>query len=250
MSNLSQNTILITGASRGLGRAIAKKCADAGAKLVLHYGSNQTAMDQVASELGDAILGTIAHDLSTPMAGAALWDKAMAIAPNLNALINNAAIAEVGAFEGSDEDWMKCWQRTLAVNLHAPADLCRAAITHFDANQGGGIVNITSRAAQRGDKMDFSAYAASKAGLTGFTQTIAKGCADRGIYAYCIAPGWIETEMAPTDPAIRGAAVAETPIGRFAEPSEIASLAAFLLSGDCQSATGATFDVNGASHLR
>jgi NAD(P)-dependent dehydrogenase (short-subunit alcohol dehydrogenase family) len=250
MSNLRGTNVLITGASRGVGRAIARTCARNGAQLVLHYGQSHEAMKSLVEDLGPAVSGAISLDLSQAGAGEDLWIKAREIAPDLNALVNNAAIATSVPFEGADDDWQQGWQQTMAVNLQAPADLCRAALASFSKNTGGSIVNITSRAAQRGDKMDFAAYAASKAALAALTQTIAKGAAAQDVLAYCIAPGWIETDMAPAAGAIRDAATAETPLGRFADPKEIAELAAFLLSGACASATGASFDVNGASHLR
>ena len=143
-----------------------------------------------------------------------------------------------------------CWSKVMAANLQAPADTCRAAIASFNKIGGGQIVNIASRAGQRGDHLDFAAYAASKGALLALTRTIAKGTAKDNICAYNIAPGWINTEMAPTDPVVIEKATAEIPIGRFAEPSEIGDLTAFLLSGACASSTGATFDVNGASYLR
>lgn len=250
MSKPSQPVILITGASRGTGAAIARACTTTGAKMVLHYSSNHAAMDKVAAELGDAVLGTVSMDLSVPDAGKALWAEAKALAPSLNALVNNAGIAEDVDIDANDADWDENWQRTLAVNLQAPADLCRAAILDFKQQGGGSIINIASRAGQRGDKLYACAYSAAKGGLIALTRTIAKGAAQDGILAYAIAPGWIETEMAPPPGPVRDNAMAEIPLGKFADPRELGDLCAFLLSGKCPSATGAVFDVNGASHLR
>lgn len=250
MTNLSHLRVLITGSSRGLGRKIARTCAQKGASLVLHYGQNHKAMDALREELGSAVAGSIALDLSSRSAGTRLWAKACEILPNLNGVVNNAAIATPVSFSDAENDWQDGWSRTLAVNLQAPTDVCRAAIADFSKTGGGQIINIASRAGQRGDKMDFAAYAASKGGLLALTRTLAKGAAAQGITAYAIAPGWIETDMAPLPGDVRDAAMAETPLGQFAEPKEIAELTAFLLSGACKSATGATFDVNGASYLR
>ncbi|MBL4595991.1 MAG: SDR family oxidoreductase [Robiginitomaculum sp.] len=250
MQNLAKTTVLITGASRGLGVSIARTCAEQGAKLVLHYGRNHAGMEKLRAELGASVLGVLSSDLSQPNVGTEIWQQAQKIAPDLNALVNNAGSADPVDFATSDEDWQAGWAKTLAINLQAPADLCRAAIASFTKANGGPIVNIASRAGQRGDQMDLGAYAASKGALLALTRTIAKGAAAQGVMAYAIAPGWIDTEMAPTDKQIRGKAVAEIPYGDFADPAEIAALTAFLLSGACPSATGATFDVNGASYLR
>jgi len=250
MMSMDQVTVLITGASRGVGAAIARKCAEHGAKLILHYGQNHAAMAQLKTELGTAVLGNFSVDLSKPGAGHELWDKAVTISGNINALVNNAGIAISVPFSDDDDHWQSGWNTTMAVNLQAPADLCHRAVTSFGANTGGRIVNIASRAGQRGDHMDFAAYAASKAALIALTQTIAKGAAKNNVTAYSIAPGWIDTDMAPDDPKTRAAAMAEIPLGRFADPQEIAALTAFLLSGSCPSSSGATFDINGASYLR
>ena len=250
MSNLNKTVVLITGASRGLGASIARSCASQGAKLILHYGQSQQAMQELTAELGDSVLGTVSMDLSKPGAGTTLWQEALKVAPDLNALVNNAGSAAEVQFTDTDEKWQDVWSKVMAVNLQAPADLCRAAIASFKQHDGGQIVNIASRAGQRGDGLDLAAYAASKGALLAFTRTIAKGTARDNICAYNIAPGWINTDMAPTEQAVIDKAISEIPIGRFAEPSEIGDLTAFLLSGACSSATGATFDVNGASYLR
>ncbi|VAV92620.1 3-oxoacyl-[acyl-carrier protein] reductase [hydrothermal vent metagenome] len=251
MQPLNNITVLITGASRGLGAAIARTCAKQGANLILHYGNSKTAVQNLADELGSHVVATLSYDLSRPQAGTMLWQEALKIAPELNALVNNAGCADAVDFASSDQDWQDGWSRTLSINLQAPADLCRAAVASFAKQKTGGrIVNIASRAGQRGDQMDFAAYAASKGALLALTRTIAKGAAAQGVSAFAIAPGWIDTEMAPTDPTIRKQATAEIPYGKFADPAEIAALTAFLLSGACPSATGATFDINGASYLR
>lgn len=242
--------VLVTGASRGVGAAIARACATQGMKLVLHYARNANAAESLATELGDAVLGSVQQDLALPGAGRELWNHARDMAPNLNGLVNNAGIAEDVAIDDTDTAWEQNWRRTLDVNLQAPADLCRAAVQHFRKSGGGSIVNISSRAGERGDAMDAWAYAASKGGILALTRTIAKGVAKDNILAYAIAPGWVETDMAPNPGEIRDKAMAEIPLDKFADPHELGELCAFLLSGKCASATGATFDVNGASYLR
>jgi NAD(P)-dependent dehydrogenase (short-subunit alcohol dehydrogenase family) len=138
----------------------------------------------------------------------------------------------------------------MAVNVQAPADLCRAAIAHFRETGGGIVINIASRAGHRGDGLDHAAYAASKGAVLAMTKTYARALAAENILFYAIAPGWVETRMAPQDIDNRKLAVKDIPLGRVADPEEVAEMIAFLASGACPSATGATFDINGASYVR
>jgi len=248
--NCEHINVLITGGSRGTGAAIAKKCAEYDARVIVHYNSNRTEAEAVAASIGDKCIGLIAEDLSQPAAGARLWAKATELAGSINALVNNAGIDLVTDPYGDDEQWADGWAKIMAVNLQAPADLCRAALVDYRQSGGGRIVNICSRASIRGDSIDHPAYAASKGALLALNKTIARGAAADGVLAYALAPGWINTEMAPTDPDVLRAAKAEIPLGDFAQVEEIGALVAFLLSDACPSATGATFDINGASHVR
>ena len=246
---LDEVVVLVTGASRGVGAAIASVCAGYGAKVILHYNGNKAKAEALADKIGANALGCVSEDLSQPGAGTRLWQKSLAFG-QINALVNNAGIDMVSDPYGDEAEWAEAWQKIMAVNLQAPADLCRMALRDFRALGGGQIVNLCSRASHRGDSIDHPAYAASKGGLLALTKTIARGAARDGVLAYALAPGWINTEMAPTDPKILGPAIAEIPYEKFAEPEEIGAMTAFLLSGLCPSATGATFDINGASHVR
>lgn len=241
--------MLVTGASRGVGAAIAREFKARGARVLAHYGANAAAMAALADEIGLPADDLLSEDLAVPGAGARVWARAMARAARIDAVVLNAAIAEPCALDGSDATWRETWARTLAVNVVSCADLARAALAGFSAG-GGALIAIASRAAQRGDHPKFMAYAASKGALVAMMKTIARGYAGAGVRAYTIAPGWIDTDMAPDDEAVRARAVAEIPLGRMAEPAEIARLTAFLASDACPSATGATFDVNGASYVR
>jgi len=253
MIDLDGKTVLVTGASRGIGRACAETLARAGARVVVHYARDRTAADELAKALPGDQAYVIQADLGKPGAAARLWRDALAWRGRLDVLVNNAGIFEPAAVDAADDAWDQTWARTIQVNLTALADLCRAAVSTF-AEQGGGIVvNIASRAGFRGDAPDYWAYAAAKGGVLALTRTIARGWAKQGVLAYAVAPGFVATDMAAaalTDPAKRARALAEIPIGDFAPATDVANVVAFLASGLAPHATGTTVDVNGASYVR
>jgi len=249
MGGLSGKRILVTGASRGAGRAIAKACAKAGGQVVIHFNANRDSAEALADETGDAALGLIGQDLGEAGAGAGLWAKAEAEFGPLDALVNNAGIYRATPLN-DDAQWEAGWADQIALNLRAPCDLMRAAVTAFQRRGGGAIVNIASRAAYRGDGPDHCGYAAVKSGLVAAAKTLARAHSGENILIYTLTPGWIETDMAPSRVEARAAAVADIPLGKVAQPEEIAAMTAFLLSGDCPSATGSVIDINGASYVR
>jgi NAD(P)-dependent dehydrogenase (short-subunit alcohol dehydrogenase family) len=245
MSYLADKTILITGASRGIGAATARICAAAGARVLPHASGMSDAAASVSVEI-DAEF--VLEDLSAAGAGERLFAKAAERAGRIDGVVNNAGVYLASPVQG--DDWHTGWAKTMAVNVQAPADICRAAIAHFGTHGGGAVVNIASRAGHRGDGGDHAAYAASKGAVLAMTKTWARALAGQGMRFYAIAPGWVETRMAPEDIKKRAEAVSDIPLGRVAQPEEVGELAAFLLSDACPSAVGATFDVNGASYVR
>ncbi len=248
---LKDKTILITGASRGIGAATAKACCEAGAKVVLHASAPGAAAEKVTADLGLQADDFLFEDLSKPHAGFTLVDRALERAGRLDVVVNNAGMYTASPLSGDKGEWDEGWTRTMAVNVQAPADICRGAIEHFrNRDDGGIIVNIASRAGHRGDGVENAAYAASKGAVLAMTKTWARGLAGENILLYAIAPGWVETRMAPKDIEDRKKAVKEIPLGRVAKPEEVAAMIAFLASGAAPSATGATFDINGASYVR
>ncbi|NWG93300.1 MAG: SDR family oxidoreductase [Parvularculaceae bacterium] len=250
MTGLRGKTVLVTGASRGIGAAIARQTADAGASLILHATAEGPAIEDVALERKIPRSRLIFEDLSAPEAGFRLFEKALAAAPRIDAVVNNAGIYVSSGLTAPRAEWRDAWSKTNAVNVQAPADISCAAIAHFRAAGGGVVVNIASRAGHRGDAIDGAAYAASKGAILAMTKTFARALAAENILFYAVAPGWVETRMAPKDVEARRKAVADIPLGRVATPEEVAAMTVFLLSGACASATGATFDINGASYVR
>ena len=229
--------ILLTGSSRGIGAAIAAAFANDPVRLV-----------------GHATASGIAADFADPDAPARLWAAALdRLDGRIDVLINNAGIFEANPVDHSDDAWVANWERTMRINLTASAELCRLAVRHWHERASGGrIVNIASRAAYRGDSPDHWHYAASKAGMVAITKTIARGYARDGILAFAICPGFTMTGMAEDYLASRGGdkLLADIPLGKVADPEEVATAARFLALDAPPSMTGAVIDVNGASYVR
>jgi 3-oxoacyl-[acyl-carrier protein] reductase len=227
--------ILVTGTSRGIGESIL--AAFAGHRAVGH------------STGGGG--GRIAADLSRPGVAEGLWNEAIErLEGRIDVLVNNAGIFEAAPIDS--DDWIARWERTLRINLVASAELCRFAVLHFRAHGGGRIVNVSSRAAYRGDSPDHWHYAASKAGMAAMTKTIARSYAREGIYAFTVCPGFTVTGMVEDYIESRGgiASLGDLPIGRPATTAEIAETVRWLAVDAPPSATGAVIDVNGASFVR
>lgn len=230
--------ILLTGASRGIGAAIADTLrAEASVRLA-----------------GQSTRGEFAADFSDPAAPADLWRRALdALDGRIDVLVNNAGVFEASPIEADHDDWVAAWERTMRINLTASAELCRLAVRHWqERGTGGRVVNIASRAAYRGDSPAHWHYAASKAGMVGMTKSIARGYAREGILAFAICPGFTMTGMAEDYLESRGGdkLLADIPLGRVAMPDEVAVMARFCALEAPASMTGAVLDVNGASYVR
>jgi 3-oxoacyl-[acyl-carrier protein] reductase len=248
---LDGQSILVTGASGGIGAAIVRQLAAEGARPIIHYGRDKAGAEALLSEVGGK--GWIMQaDLSSDQGAFDLWEKSVAAAGRINALVNNAGIRTEISIEATPSDWKSAWQREFQINFFAAADLSKEAIRHFKENGGGRIVNIASRAAQRGYAADAMPYGATKAALVNLTKSIARSFGADGVTAIATAPGWVRTDMAEEFIATHGkaAAVADIPIGEMAAPNEVAELVAFVLRPGQASLNGATLDVNGGSYIR
>lgn len=229
--------ILLTGASRGIGAAIADSLKGEGLRLV-----------------GQSTRGEMPADFTGPAAPQKLWQRALDVLDGrIDVLINNAGIFESNPLDLDHQDWVAGWERTMRVNLTASAELCRLAVHHWHAEgRPGRIVNVASRAAYRGDSPAHWHYAASKAGMVAMTKSIARGYARDGILAFAICPGFTMTGMAEEYLTSRGGdkLLADIPLGRVADPEEVAKLARFCALEAPPSMTGAVLDINGASYVR
>lgn len=240
--------VLVTGASGGIGAAISKALAARGVTVALHYQSGREAAEATRRTLAGDGHTLVQADLGDPKAIEKFWKEASAQG-RIDAVVNNAGIfPNHPPLTTSYEDWTLAWQRTIATNLLGPAHLSHCAVRTMVESGGGRIVNISSRGAYRGEPMA-PAYAASKAGLNAFSQSMAKALAPKGVYVFVVAPGWVSTQRVAnsvTDPVV----LADQPLGRVATPDEVAEVVTFCALDAPASLTGAILDVNGASYLR
>jgi len=255
MLDLSDKTILVTGASKGIGAAIIAALGREGAHVIGHYGSDEAGARAATAGIAAERVRLIAGDLAKPGEAARIWRDALAWRGRIDVLVNNAAMmAYEGGIEDTDEVWERIWAETLQVNVKAAADLLRGAVRHFRKSGGGTIITISSWNAQRGSTNPVTiAYAASKAAVMAATKTIARGYAKENILAYIVAPGVVRTRLSENFAVTQGGeqvVTASLAMGEWVPPGDIAELVAFLATGRCRHLTGATLDVNGASYVR
>lgn len=255
MYDLSDKCVLVTGASKGIGAAIARHMAEAGALIVAHYGSDRAGAEQALAGVDASRVRLVGADFTDLDAVEALWDAALDWRGRVDILVNNAALMLFeGGFRESTGQWDDTWERTLKVNVQAPARLLRRAVLHYLDEGGGTIITLSSWAAQKGVTNPATiAYGASKAAIHNATQTIARAHAADGILAYIIAPGVVRTRLSESFADSMGGEEAITEglaMKEWVPPDDIAQTAVFLASGVARHLTGATLDVNGASYVR
>ena len=239
--------VLITGASRGIGRAIATQFASAGAIVAAHYGNNEAAAKETLSQLVGEGHIIIQADMGHPNEVQTMVESTIEHLGGLDILVNNAGVYDEHKIAEVDyETWQYLWQRTLQVNLLGASNAIWCASQHMIDHGGGRIVNVSSRGAFRGEP-DAPAYGASKSGMNSMSQSLAKALAPHGIYVTTVAPGWVDTDMAQ---GYLDMGAAQSPLERVAKPEEIAHAVLYLASEGSEFTTGAILDVNGASYLR
>ena len=239
---------LVTGASGGIGAAIARALAHRGATLALHYGSDRKGAEATLHSLAGGGHRIVQADLTDPASIERLWQEASSNGP-IDVVVNNAGIfPSHPPLSTTYAEWEAAWQRTLATNLVGPALLSHCAARSMAERGGGRIVNVSSRGAFRGEPK-MPAYAASKAGLNAFSQSMAKALAPQSVYVFVVAPGWVSTPRVAgmiKEPGV----LADHPLGRAATPEEVAEVVTWCSLDAPASLTGAILDVNGASYLR
>ncbi|MFI0796455.1 SDR family NAD(P)-dependent oxidoreductase [Micromonospora rubida] len=252
---MTTRAVLVTGSSRGIGRAVAARFAAGGDRVAIHHRDSAELAEGLRAELpGDGHV-VVRADLTDPDAVRAMVDDAAARLGGLDVLVNNAGVygerdAPHPVFGASYADWQRRWRQALETNLTGAANVTWCAAQHM-RERGGRIVNVSSRGAFRGEP-DQPAYGASKAGLNALGQSLAVALAPYGIAVATVAPGFVETDMTTEHLAgERGAAVrAQSPFNRVARPDEIAAAIHWLASPEAEWTSGTIIDLNGASYLR
>jgi NAD(P)-dependent dehydrogenase (short-subunit alcohol dehydrogenase family) len=242
--------VLVTGASRGIGRATARAFAASGDRVAVHHRDSAALAAETLAELAGQGHVVVRGDVGDPAAVQAFVDEAARGLGGLDVVVNNAAVFPPHPPGTTTyEQWQGAWRRTIDVNLLGPANVIWCALRHM--KPGGRIVNVSSRGAFRGEP-DQPAYGASKAGLNALGQSLAVALAPLGITVTAVAPGFVETDMANAHlKSPRGAEIrAQSPFNRVARPDEVAAAVHWLASPAAEWASGTIIDLNGASYLR
>jgi NAD(P)-dependent dehydrogenase (short-subunit alcohol dehydrogenase family) len=250
--DFSEQVVLVTGASGGIGRSVAVMFAEKGAQVAVHFNRDTSGAQRTLASLPEGTHKTFQADVSDGAQAQNLIDEVVTEMGGIHVLVNNAGMHETHKILEIDYGgWQDQWDRTLRTNLIGPANLTYWASRHMMKHGGGRIVNVSSRGAFRGEP-EAPAYGASKGGLNSMSQSLAKALAPHNIFVYVVAPGFVETEMAASMlSGPRGAEIRkQSPLGRVARPEEVAHTVLFLASEGSEFLTGCIVDVNGASYLR
>jgi 3-oxoacyl-[acyl-carrier protein] reductase len=248
--DLSGRVALITGASRGIGRGCALLMAQAGAQIAINYNRSAAEAEELAQQIGADRSLVVQADVADSQQLRWMIDRVAAHFGRIDILVNNAATFAPNPFDGVQyEQWQAGWRKTMETNLFGPANAVFLILPHMRRQGGGKIINIASRAAFRGE-IEFPDYGASKAGLVNLTRSIARACAKDNVIATCVAPGFVDTQMAAAELAAhREQILAQIPLGRIGTVEDVASVVLFLASPMADYLTGTTVDVNGGSYF-
>ncbi len=249
--SLKNQRILVTGASRGIGRAIARQLSESVAEVIIHYNSNKTEAESLFRQLKNPAQ-LEACDLSQTAEVVGFIPRLVEKYGPLTALVNNAGISISASDQLPSGDWLKIWEKTMTINATAVGILSKEFVDQARPQENGRIIMISSRAAFRGDTPDYLAYAASKGALVSLTRSIARHYGKEGIKAFLIAPGFTRTDMAEEilleygeDFALKDIALKELTL-----PEDIAPMVTLLCSGLADHATGTSIDINAGSYVR
>ncbi|MGE5691417.1 MAG: 3-oxoacyl-[acyl-carrier-protein] reductase [Pseudomonadota bacterium] len=234
-ASLEGKTALVTGASKGIGRAIAQELAAAGATVVVGYRTGADEAEALAAAIGGR---AVQADVSNPEDAARLVEEA----GDVDVLVNNAGVTRDGLIARMPDD---DWRTVLETNLSSVFYTCRAVARPMMKRRAGAIVNISSVVGLHGNPGQTN-YSASKAGIIGFTKAIARELGSRGVRANVVAPGYVRTQLTDVlSEELQGAMLANTPLGRLGEPEDVAGAVRFLCSDEASFITGEVLLVDG-----
>ncbi|QCW99953.1 SDR family oxidoreductase [Aggregatimonas sangjinii] len=249
--DLTNKTILLTGASDGIGKALAAYLLRMGASVAVHYNSNEASAKDLEEQYPD-LAKAFQADLSQEKAVIELFERVVGHFGKLDTIILNAGVFLKHSSTAITEEWLAVWKKTMAINLDAVGLLTKLGLDHFLPRGKGRFVYIGSRAAFRGETEEYLAYAASKGGLTSLARSVARSFGKQNIKSFIVSPGFTRTRMAESFIATYGEerVLNEIALKELTRPEDLAPLVALMCSGGMDHATGATIDVNAGSHIR
>ena len=250
--DLKDKKILVTGASKGIGKALATYLMQMGAQVAVHYNSNKASAEALVAEYKETKSNTFQANLALESEVISLFEAVLADFNTIDVLILNAGIYVEHPVDNSSKEWLAVWKQTMAVNLDAVGLLTKLGIDHFLEQKEGRFIYIGSRAVFRGETEEYLAYAASKGGVTSLARSVARSFGKDNIKAFIVSPGFTRTQMAESFIAKYGEerVLNEISLNTLTNPEDLAPMVALMCSGLMDHATGATIDVNAGSHIR
>ena len=249
--DLSEQRVLVTGGSKGIGAALVNSLMEAGARTAVHYRSGKEEAEQLVEAFNQTGSKAFHADLELNSQVKDLFDTVIQAFGHLDTLVINAGVFIPHTIDMTDKDWLDVWNKTLQVNLTAAGILTKLALEHFRSRGGGRIIYVGSRAAFRGETQEYLAYAASKGGLTSLARSVARSYGKEGVKAFVVAPGFTRTQMAESFIEVHGEqrVLDEIALNELTKPMDLAPLFLLLCAGLMDHATGTTIDVNAGSYI-
>ena len=249
--DLTGKTVLLTGASDGIGKGLALYLLEMGAKVAVHYNSNKTSADRIVAAYKDTAKAFQA-DLSEENQVFSLFERVVAHFEKIDVVILNAGVFLAHSSTSDTKDWLAVWRKTIAINLDSVGILTKLGLDHFLTVGEGRFIYIGSRAVFRGETEEYLAYAASKGGLTSLARSVARSFGKQNIKSFIVSPGFTRTQMAENFIKDHGEehVLNEIALNELTTPEDLAPLIALMCSGGMDHATGATIDINAGSHIR
>ncbi len=250
--DLSQKVILVTGASKGIGNAIAEFLMRMGAKVALHYNSDQKAVASLLAKYKDSESRPFQANLSNEEEVFSLFAEVEEAFGHVDTIILNAGVFIPHSTDTESKEWFAVWKKTIDINLHSVGLLTKLGIDHFMKKGKGKFIYIGSRAVFRGETEEYLAYAASKGGLVSLARSVARSFGKHNIVSFILSPGFTRTQMAESFINTYGAqkVLDEIALNELTKPEDLTSLVGLMCSGLMDHATGATIDINAGSHIR